>query len=51
MHLHTAHTADLDPATLAAARTLLDEVFEGELTDSDWEHALGGVHASTSPAS
>jgi hypothetical protein len=24
MHLHTAHTADLDPATLAAARTLLD---------------------------
>jgi aminoglycoside 2'-N-acetyltransferase I len=45
MHLHTAHTADLDPATLAAARTLLDEVFEGELTGSDWEHALGGVHA------
>ena len=45
MHLRTAHTADLDPATLAAARTLLDEVFEGELTDSDWEHGLGGVHA------
>jgi aminoglycoside 2'-N-acetyltransferase I len=45
MRLHTAHTADLDPATLAAARSLLDEVFEGELTDSDWEHGLGGVHA------
>jgi len=43
--LHTAHTADLDAATLTAARTLLDDVFEGDLTDHDWEHALGGVHA------
>jgi aminoglycoside 2'-N-acetyltransferase I len=43
--LRTAHTADLDPATLAAARALLDEVFEGELTDADWEHGLGGIHA------
>jgi aminoglycoside 2'-N-acetyltransferase I len=40
-----AHTADLDIATLKAARALLDEVFEGDLTDHDWEHALGGVHA------
>jgi len=40
-----AHTADLDDAALAAARALLDEVFDGELTDSDWEHALGGLHA------
>ena len=36
---------DFEPATLAGARTLLDEVFKGELTDEDWEHALGGVHA------
>jgi aminoglycoside 2'-N-acetyltransferase I len=43
--LRTAHTADLDRATLGAARALLDEVFHGEVTDSDWEHALGGVHA------
>jgi aminoglycoside 2'-N-acetyltransferase I len=43
--VRTAHTADLDPATLAAARALLDSVFEGEFTDDDWEHALGGVHA------
>jgi aminoglycoside 2'-N-acetyltransferase I len=43
--VRTAHTADLDEATLAAARALLDEVFEGHLTDDDWEHALGGVHA------
>jgi aminoglycoside 2'-N-acetyltransferase I len=43
--LRHAHTADLDRATLVAARALLDAVFEGEMTDEDWEHALGGVHA------
>jgi aminoglycoside 2'-N-acetyltransferase I len=43
--VRTAHTADLDAATLAAAHALLDEVFEGELTAEDWEHCLGGVHA------
>jgi aminoglycoside 2'-N-acetyltransferase I len=41
----TAHTADLDAATLRAARELLEAVFAGELTEEDWEHALGGVHA------
>ena len=40
----TAHTADLDAATLKAARALLGEVFD-DMTGSDWEHALGGVHA------
>lgn len=40
-----AHTADLDVAALKAARALLDEVFEGDMADDDWEHALGGVHA------
>ena len=43
--VRTAHTADLDEPTLAAARRLLDDVFEGEMSDEDWEHALGGVHA------
>jgi aminoglycoside 2'-N-acetyltransferase I len=43
--LLTAHTADLDTATLRAARVLLDEVFAGEFTDQDWENGLGGVHA------
>jgi aminoglycoside 2'-N-acetyltransferase I len=43
--LRTAHTADLSPAALKAARELLDEVFDGEMTDEDWEHALGGIHA------
>ena len=43
--LHVAHTAELEPDLLAAARALLDAVFEGEMTDHDWEHALGGLHA------
>jgi aminoglycoside 2'-N-acetyltransferase I len=43
--VRTAHTADLDAATLMAARALLDEVFGDDMTDHDWEHTLGGVHA------
>jgi aminoglycoside 2'-N-acetyltransferase I len=42
--LLTAHTADLDPGVLAAARALLFEVFD-DMAEQDWEHALGGVHA------
>ena len=38
-----AHTADLDRATLAEIRTLLDAAFD-DFSDDDWEHALGGVH-------
>src|SRR6266498_4853408 len=45
IELRTAHTADLDIAILETARALLEEVFEGDMTDHDWEHALGGVHA------
>jgi aminoglycoside 2'-N-acetyltransferase I len=40
-----AHTADLDAATRRAARALLYEVFGDKMTEADWEHALGGVHA------
>jgi aminoglycoside 2'-N-acetyltransferase I len=43
--LQVAHTADLDTSVLAAGRALLDEVFGDEMTDQDWEHALGGIHA------
>src|SRR3954451_7572395 len=43
--VRTAHTAELDAGTLRAARVLLDEVFAGAITDADWEHALGGIHA------
>ena len=45
IELRTAHTADLDAETLGAARSLLYEVFEDEMTEHDWEHCLGGVHA------
>jgi aminoglycoside 2'-N-acetyltransferase I len=43
--VRTAHTSDLDEATLMAARALFDVVFAGEFTDDDWEHGLGGIHA------
>lgn len=43
--LRTAHTADLTPAELAAARDLMDAAFDGGFADEDWEHALGGIHA------
>ncbi len=39
-----AHTAALDPGILAAARDLLFVVFD-DMTDEDWEHSLGGLHA------
>ena len=45
MEITVAHTAQLDAATLAAARSLLDEAFGGEFADTDWEHTLGGMHA------
>jgi aminoglycoside 2'-N-acetyltransferase I len=45
IEVRTAHTADVHQATLDAARTLLDAVFQGDMSDHDWEHALGGVHA------
>lgn len=45
LKVSTAHTAYLEPAVLRAARALLDDVYSGEMTDDDWEHALGGIHA------
>jgi aminoglycoside 2'-N-acetyltransferase I len=47
IEIRTAHTSDLDKRTLQAARDLLKEVFGDDLTDEDWEHALGGIHALT----
>ena len=41
----TAHTAELGEDRLAAARALLADVFAGDLSEHDWEHALGGIHA------
>ncbi|GHH65530.1 aminoglycoside 2'-N-acetyltransferase I [Streptomyces umbrinus] len=45
IRLRTAHTADLTPAELRAVRTLLDDAFEGDFSDEDWDHGLGGMHA------
>ncbi|MCE6999718.1 GNAT family N-acetyltransferase [Saccharothrix sp. S26] len=39
------HTWQVPEATLTAARELLDEAFDGDFGDEDWEHSLGGVHA------
>jgi aminoglycoside 2'-N-acetyltransferase I len=46
--VHTArliHTADLDGETLQSAHQLLVKAFEGEFSEDDWEHTLGGMHA------
>jgi len=43
--VRVAHTADLSPGTLAAVRQLLVAAFDGDFSDEDWDHTLGGVHA------
>ncbi|MFE9398879.1 GNAT family N-acetyltransferase [Streptomyces flavidovirens] len=43
--IRTAHTADLDPATLHEIRALLDAAFDGDFGADDWDHTLGGIHA------
>ncbi|WP_372351772.1 GNAT family N-acetyltransferase [Streptomyces sp. KL116D] len=44
--LRTAHTADLTgDGELTAVRALLDAAFDGDFSDADWAHTLGGVHA------
>jgi aminoglycoside 2'-N-acetyltransferase I len=42
--VQTSHTADLDAETLAAARALVYDAFD-DITEHDWEHSLGGIHA------
>lgn len=43
IEIEVAHTADVD--ALDAVRELLLDVFDGDLSDHDWEHCLGGIHA------
>jgi aminoglycoside 2'-N-acetyltransferase I len=46
--VHTArlvHTADLDSDTRTRMCQMVTEAFAGDFTDTDWEHALGGMHA------
>src|SRR3954467_4708596 len=42
--VRTAHTAALSKAELRKIRLLLGDVFD-DLTDDDYEHSLGGIHA------
>jgi aminoglycoside 2'-N-acetyltransferase I len=47
--VRTLHTADLSGAQSRSIRALLDGAFaghpDGEFTDADWDHTLGGQHA------
>jgi aminoglycoside 2'-N-acetyltransferase I len=40
----------LAPEDVAAVRALLDAAFDGDFSDEDWAHALGGTHAILSDA-
>ncbi len=48
MTARLVHTADLDNDTREDARRMVVDAFAGgefKITDADWEHALGGMHA------
>jgi aminoglycoside 2'-N-acetyltransferase I len=42
--LHAAPSDALTSSFLRDLRTLLNTAFEGDFTDDDWDHAIGGVH-------
>lgn len=44
MLVRSAASADLNPAVAENIRAMLDGAFEGDFSDDDWEHALGGTH-------
>lgn len=44
VRIDIAHTADLGDGMLAASRAVMFDVFD-DMTEPDWEHALGGMHA------
>ena len=46
--VHTArlvHTADLKSDARQRAHEMVNEAFAGEFTDTEWDNALGGMHA------
>lgn len=46
--VHTArlvHTSDLDDDTRQRVCEMVTAAFDGDFTDDDWEHTLGGMHA------
>ncbi|WP_190125298.1 GNAT family N-acetyltransferase [Streptomyces inusitatus] len=42
--IRTLHTSLLTPVELTAIRSLLDDAFDGDFSDEDWDHGLGGMH-------
>ena len=42
--LHSAATDALTPHQRREIRALLDAAFDGDFSDDDWDHALGGLH-------
>jgi aminoglycoside 2'-N-acetyltransferase I len=49
-HVHLAPTAALAPSFSRGLRTFLESAFDGDFTDEDWAHAVGGVHVWVSDA-
>ncbi len=45
MAVRVAHTSELAPEQLDELHRMLLDVFEGDFSEHDWEHALGGIHA------
>ncbi|GLF98918.1 GNAT family N-acetyltransferase [Streptomyces yaizuensis] len=43
--LRTVHTSQLTPEGLDRIRTFLRDSFDGDFSDDDFEHGLGGMHA------
>ena len=43
--IRIAHTSELQRPLLDEIWEMLVDVFEGDIEPSDWEHALGGIHA------
>lgn len=41
----TGHTSELSRDTLSAIQRLMATAFEGRFQDTDWDHAIGGMHA------
>jgi aminoglycoside 2'-N-acetyltransferase I len=48
--LHAATSDALSPSFLGTLRALLDAAYDGDFTDQDWQHLLGGIHVWISGA-
>jgi hypothetical protein len=42
--LRRSTTAELSAVELRRLRRLLDEAYDGEFSEDDWRHCLGGLH-------